>query len=79
MSHLAQILESIMKGGAEQSAELTYYFHPRVWQLPDMWAVPLFMPPQEWEGGLARGWRTQRRKAMEIVVWCLVAGDGNGG
>lgn len=29
MPYLAQILESIMKGGAERSAEFSYYFHPR--------------------------------------------------
>lgn len=45
---LAQIPDSSMKRGNWGSAELSYYFHPGVCQLPDMWAVGCLYLLKQW-------------------------------
>lgn len=78
MPSLAQIPDSSMKRGNWGSAELSYYFHPGVWQLPDMWAVGCLYLLKQWVAGLDRGWQSHTWKAMELGVWGSVFGDRNG-
>ena len=78
MPSSTQIPDSSMKGGNWGSAELSYYFHPGVWQLPDMWAVGCLYLLKQWISGLAQGWRSHTWKAMELEVWGLMVGDRNG-